>query len=103
MHSAVLLKLKLAGTALELIVIGVHWARYHDLMASGSRCMGGVLWVLSDKLVWLCRWMTAAEMTIDLWPETAGVAFGSKYLSAHECSDLSDRWTDAAAFKPATL
>jgi len=43
MHSAVLLKLKLAGTALELIVIGVHSARYHDLMASGSRCMGGVL------------------------------------------------------------
>ncbi len=66
MHSALLLTRNLGGTALELIVIVMHLASHHDLIATGSRCMGGVLWVLNVKLVSLCRWMTAAEMTIDL-------------------------------------
>ena len=78
------LKLYLAGTALKLIVIAVHLASHHDLMASGSRCMGGVLWVMHGKLVSLCRWMTAAEMTTDLRPRMAGVAFGLRYIPAQK-------------------
>ena len=101
MHPTVLLQLKVAGTALKLIVIVVHMAIHHDLMASDSRCMGGVFWVVDGKLVLLCRWMTAAEMTIDLGLQTAGVAISLRYTSAHECSDISDSWTHAAAFKPA--
>ena len=73
MHSTVLLQLKVAGTALKLIVIVVHMAIHRDLMASDSRCMGGVLWGMEGKLVLLCRWMTAAEMTIDLGLQMAGV------------------------------